>query len=253
MRLVVIGAGDLGGEVARRWVADGGEAIGVTRTEARHADLAGSGVTPTTGPARALLRPTDRVLLATAGSEAQAQAAAALADVEVSRLVFASTTGFHEGSSGPVGPGSPAGPTERAQAAGRAEAIASGGASPCVIVRLGGLYRAGRGPLSALLQRGAAPPGPADRPLALIHTWDAAAALLAALRHASPDPVYLAVTPPLPTRREFWERACARHGLPAPAFTPPTGAPPISYDVASLRRDLLPAPAHPDWREATEA
>ncbi len=253
MRLVVVGAGDLGGEVARRWVAGGGAALGVTATDARHGALRAAGVTPQIGLDPADLLPDDLVLLATPGSEAQAAAASAIRDRAVARVVFASTTGFFEGAAGPVGPSSPHGPTAREQQAADAEQVAASGRSPAVIVRLGGLYRAGRGPLSALLRRGAPPPGPPDRPLALIHTDDAATALLGALRHPAPDRVYLAVTPPLPTRRAFWELACARHGLPAPTFTAETGAPPIAYDVASLRRDLLPTVAHPDWREATVA
>ena len=72
-RLVVIGAGDVGGEVARRWVAGGGEAMGFTASTARHEALARAGVQPRVGEAAETLRPDDRVLLSTSGSEPRCQ------------------------------------------------------------------------------------------------------------------------------------------------------------------------------------
>lgn len=250
-RLVVIGAGDLGGEVARRWVEGGGEAIGVTRSTDRHDALRAWGVLPSTADEWSALRASDAVLLCTPGSQNQEQAARDLPDAGVRRLVMASTTGFFAGCSGLVLPTSPPGTTSRAQAAAAAESQVQR-RDGSVIVRLGGLYRAGRGPVRALLRRGSPPPGPPNKPLALIHRDDAATALLAALHHPAPAELYIAVTPPLPTRRAFYEHACARHGLSAPSFTAPQGEPPIQYDVSDLRRDLLPTPVHPDWREATD-
>lgn len=250
-RLIVIGAGDLGGEVARRWVARGGEAIGVTRSTDRHDALRSWGVRPVTVDDMPALHPPDAVLLSTPGSQNQHQAARDLPDFVVRRVVMASTTGFFAGCTGVVLPSSPPGTTSRAQAAAAAEAQVQQRGGSVVIVRLGGLYRAGRGPVNALLRRGAPPPGPPDKALALIHRDDAATALLEALRHPEPAEIYVAVTPPLPTRRDFYQHACARHGLGAPTFTEPQGGPPIRYDVSALRRDLLPEPAHPDWREAT--
>ncbi|TVQ91081.1 MAG: hypothetical protein EA397_11335 [Deltaproteobacteria bacterium] len=252
-RLIVFGAGALGGEIARRWVADGGEAIGVTRTEARHEALAEAGVQPALAEQPPAHTPDDVILFAVSGSEGQHEAALRLDGPRPQRVVMASTTGYFAELSGEVGPQTAAGPSRRAQRAARAEGAVRGLADCVVIVRLGGLYRLGRGPVQALLRRGSPPPGPPDRPLALLHYADAATALLGALRHPEPDPVYLALTPPLPTREAFYRLACARHGLPAPRFTEPTEGTPLSYDIRSLRRDLLPTPAYPDWREAIRA
>jgi nucleoside-diphosphate-sugar epimerase len=120
-----------------------------------------------------------------------------------------------------------------------------------VVLRCGGLYNHQRGPFTALARRGKVTrQAPADKTMALIHYDDVAAAVVAALRHPAPEPVYLAVTPPCPSRQEFYQLACDRLGLPLPFFDPPTGLPPVSYDVTSLRRDLLPTPAYPDWRMA---
>jgi nucleoside-diphosphate-sugar epimerase len=119
-----------------------------------------------------------------------------------------------------------------------------------VVIRFGGLYQLGRGPMSALLRRGTAPEGTPNRTLALIHYVDAATATLAALRHPAPEATYVGVVPPCPTRHEFYTRACAVAGLPEPVFTTPLPHPPAEYDVTRLVRDLLPVPDHPDWRDA---
>ncbi len=121
-----------------------------------------------------------------------------------------------------------------------------------VVLRLGGLYSRGRGPMSGLARRGAPRLRPPDKALALIHYDDAAAAVNAGLQHPQPENVYLAVTPPCPTRQEFYELACRLLGLPAPGFAPPLGQPPATFDVTRLRRDLLPKPAYPDWHAALE-
>ena len=75
-----------------------------------------------------------------------------------------------------------------------------------------------------------------------------AMAVAGALQHPDPDKVYLGVTPPCPTREEFYSLACEVLDLPLPDFDPPTGLPPTEFDVTSLRRDLLPEPQYPDWR-----
>lgn len=70
------------------------------------------------------------------------------------------------------------------------------------------------------------------------------------MRHPSPEPTYVVVVPPCPTRREFYMPACRLVGLPEPSFEAPLALPPATYDVSRLRRDLLPTPAHPDWHNA---
>lgn len=262
-RLVVIGAGDVGGEVARRWVAGGGEAIGVTATSARHESLARVGVTPFSGEVGPILRSGDRVLLSTPGSESQRLEARALEAVAVRRAVMTGSTGIHGQVRGRVDESTPPGDGARARGAAAAEAAFRRWAGEGVVLRLGGLYRRGRGPLQPLLRRGAPREGPPDTALALIHRDDAVTALLEALLHPAPEPVYLAVTPPAPRRDVFYRAACRLHGLAEPRFGAPVageGAPRDPdggeavawYDVSLLRRDLLPSPAHTHWREAIE-
>jgi hypothetical protein len=251
-RLVVVGAGDVGGEVARRWVEAGGLAVGVTATTDRHQALVGVGVEPTVEDPRRVIRPGDAVLLSTPGSRTQAAVATELVGLPVARAVMTGTTGIHGVVRGIVREDTPPGTGERARAAAAAEEAFRQWAPGGVVLRLGGLYRRGRGPLQPLLRRGAPLPGPPDRPLPLIHRDDAVTAILNALGLPEPARIYLAVTPPVPRRDVFYREACARHGLPDPTFAPEGGGPAVTFDVALLRRDLLPAPAHPDWREATE-
>lgn len=252
-RLILIGAGTLGGAIGARWVAAGGSALALTRTSERHPSLRAAGLRVQTTSSPLEIQPQDRVVIATPGSDNQRSAAEELRGVCCARVVFVSTTGYYAGLSGPVEAGDPPGPGPRAQAAAAAERAAAAIPSPVVVVRLGGLYQTGRGPVQALLRRGAPPMGPPDRPLALLHYHDAATAILAALHHPEPEPAYIAVTPPLPTREDFYRFACDHHGLSEPGFAPPTGEPAISYDIESLRRDLLPSPAWPDWRAAARS
>lgn len=228
----------------------------------------GGGVEPRTGDAAEMLREGDRVLLSIAGSEGQRRQAEALNGVRVRRAIMTGSTGIYGSARGRIDEDTPPGEGDRAQAAARAERAFRVWAPTGVVVRLGGLYRRGRGPLQPLLRRRAPRPGPPDAALALIHRDDAVTVLLAALLHPQPEATYLAVTPPAPRRDAFYREACRLHGLPRPAFGEAIGVATVAersemlhggtvppraaawYDVSRLRRDLLPAPAHPDWREA---
>jgi nucleoside-diphosphate-sugar epimerase len=253
-RLIVWGAGELGGRVAAAWAnahADA-TALGLTRTTERHGALRAAGVTPQVGAAPAHLQPEDALLLALPGHANQRAALAALADTPPPRrAVFISSTGYYGLASGPVHEQTPPAATERARAIADAEQRFRDWAGESgMVLRLGGLYKAGRGPMAAFARKKRPPARPPDTTLALIHYVDAAAAALAALQRPVVQPVYLAVTPPCPTRREFYTAASAALGLPMPQFGPPRNLPPAHYDVTLLRRDLLPVPHYPDWRAA---
>jgi nucleoside-diphosphate-sugar epimerase len=253
-RLIIWGAGELGGRVAAHWIRAGGEVVAFTRTPGRHGQLQSLGIEAHTGAPIELLRPEDRLLLALPGHENQQAAVAQLVELQPPRrVVFISSTGYYSAPSGMVDEATPPGLEERAQAIAAVEsAFQDWAGDRGVILRCGGLYRPGRGPLSSLQRRGKAPLGPPDRTLALIHYDDAALATFHALRREEVEPVYLAVTPPCPTRREFYTAASAVLGLPMPAFTDPLHLAPADYDVSHLRRDLLPAPQYPDWTAALE-
>jgi nucleoside-diphosphate-sugar epimerase len=252
MRLVVWGAGELGGRVAVAWAQSGSFVVGLTRGSARHDDLRRAGVEPRIGGAVDILTPDDVLLLALPGNANQQAAVDALQHTPPpARAVLISSTGYYGTPAGRVDEDTPCGETPRARSVEAAEQTFRTWAGPSgVVIRCGGLYRPGRGPMSALLRRGTVPEGAPNRTLALIHYVDAARATLAALRHPAPEATYVGVVPPCPTRHEFYTRACAVAGLPEPVFTSFLPHPPAEYDVKRLIRDLLPEPAHPDWRDA---
>ncbi len=250
-RLVVYGAGALGGRVARAWVEAGGVAVAHTRTDARHEVLRAAGVEPRLGPP-AILDPADALLLSVPGSDQLTMAVAGLRGGPVpARAVLIGSTGYYGVATGPVGEHTPPGTDDRALRCVGAEHVFRAWAGEAgVVLRCGGLYARGRGPLAALEETREVPLGPPDKTLALIHYDDAASAALAALRHPAPEPTYLAVTPPCPTRREFYLAACVLLDLGLPGFGPKLRKPTADFDVARLRADLLPLPAHPRWQEA---
>ncbi len=234
------------------WARLGYAAVGITQGVSRHDNLRGAGVEPRTSSAIDVLTPDDVLLLALPGNANQSAAVDALRHTPPPRrAVLISSTGYYGSPVGRVDEDTPRGETPHATNVEAAELAfrAWAGASD-VVIRFGGLYRLGRGPMSALLRRGAAPEGPPNRTLSLIHYADAATATLAALRHPAPHATYVGVVAPCPTRREFYTRACKVAGLPEPVFSSPLPHPPAEYDAARLMRDLLPEPAHPDWRDA---
>jgi nucleoside-diphosphate-sugar epimerase len=226
--------------------------LGLTRSTERHNDLRSRGITPLVGGAPGLLTSEDALLLALPGSASQHTAITALANTPPpARAVLISSTGYYGSPHGRVDEDTPCGGDAHAAVVKAAElAFRAWAGARGVVLRLGGLYRRGRGPLTALLRRGTAPAGPPDKTLALVHYDDAATATLAVLRHASPEPTYVVVVPPCPTRREFYLHACRVAELPEPPFDAPLGLPPADYNVTRLRRDLLPVPAHADWYDA---
>ena len=250
MRLLIWGAGELGSLVARQWME--GPVIGYTGSTRRHQQLRQLGVEPRTGSVVGALRPEDALLVSLPGTETKAEAVAALvAQPRPRRALLISTSGYYGTPQGRVDEETAPGPGPGAQAIAAVERRFREWAGEAgIIIRPGGLYRPGRGPMAALARRGTVSAKPPNKTLALIHYEDAATAVATALKRPDVAPVYLAVTPPSPSRREFFEAAAARLGLAPPPFAEPLPGPPADYDAARLRRDLLPRPAYPDWRAA---
>ena len=250
--LVIWGAGALGSRVGAGWA---GPVHGFTRTTARHATLRRAGIEPAVGDPLDLLAGGAaaqlRLLVALPGHEAQGAAIARLQRIAPPvRAVLISTTGYYGSQGGRLNEETPAGDEARARSIAEVEeAFAAWAGEQGVILRMGGLYDDQRGPCAALRRRGTTrSPIVPNKVLPLIHYDDAASAVGAALRRAPVAPCYLTVTPPCPTRAEFYAEACHRLKLPIPPQAPAQDAPPAIYDVALLRRDLLPHPAYPDWR-----
>lgn len=238
--------------MAAAWAQQRQPVVGITQSAARHDALRQHGIEPYVGSAADWLTSEDALLFSLPGNANQKAAVEALANTPVPiRAVLISSTGYYGTPQGRVNEETPRGETSHAIAVEAAElAFRAWAGERGVVLRLGGLYRRGRGPMSALLRRGAAPPGPPNRTLSLIHYADAASASLAALQHTDPEATYVGVVTPCPTRLDFYLRACQLAGLPEPDFDAALAHAPADYDVTRMRRDLLPQPAHPDWRDA---
>jgi nucleoside-diphosphate-sugar epimerase len=252
-RLIIWGTGELGLRVALRWMQTGQPVFGFTKSTERHSNLKAAGIEPATGSPETYLGPDDCLLLSIPGHTNQQAAVEQLRQAQVAvpaRSVFISVTGYYGAASGLIRVNSPPGEGSRSASIVAAEqTFQDWSGNQGVVLRLGGLYSQTRGPFAALARRRKITRrAPADKTMALIHYEDAATAVAAALQHPDPDKVYLGVTPPCPTREEFYSLACEVLDLPLPDFDPPTGLAPAEFDVTSLRRDLLPEPQYPDWR-----
>lgn len=251
-RLWVWGAGELGGRVAQRWHRLGGDVIPLTRTEERHPALRQAGLSPRVGNPDAMAED-DCLLISIAGTQALVDAIAQLQGAVVpSRVVITGSTGYYGLQGGEISRSTPPGQTERAIAINdMEERFSDWSGSRGVVLRIGGLYRQGRGPLNALKVRGTAPLNMApDRVIPLVHYDDAASACMGALTCESPKASYLVVSPPCPTRREFYLAACVMLELPLPSFGKAVGGVPATYDVSETLRDLNYSVEHPKWQEA---
>jgi len=249
--VIIWGAGELGGRVAHLAQQAGYSTHAYTKSTHRHQELERAGIQTHVGDPTGM-KEEDVLLLSIAGTQALADAIDRLWSQKAPRrVILTSSTGYYHGQSGDLGPGSPPGTTPRAQAIHATEMkfrqwAGEGG----VVLRFGGLYRPGRGPLSALQKSGQVPTGAMDRILPLIHYDDAATATFEAMGHEKPRSTYIGVTPPCPTRREFYLAASVILQLNLPNFGRSLEHALTNYDIGSLRRDLLSEPKHPRWQEA---
>lgn len=251
-RLVIWGAGELGGRVAQLWKH--GPVVGITKTLNRHSTLQAMGVEARLGSAADVLQPDDTFLLALPGYAAQREAISQLIDTPApQRAVLISSTGYYgPNAQGVITPDTPPGPEDRPQKIAKTEEDFRQWAGLAgIVIRFGGLHRPGRGPITPLARRRTVPSGPPNKVLALIHYDDAAIATVKTLEIPNPAATYIGITLPSPTRQDYYTAACHSLGIDPPTFTKAIANPP-QYDIAAFQADLLPQPIHPDWREALQ-
>lgn len=169
-----------------------------------------------------------------------------------SRAVITGSTGYYGLQGGEISRNTPPGDTERAIAIAEMETrFYEWAGDQGVVLRIGGLYRQGRGPLNWLKNQGSAPLNMApDRVIPLVHYDDAASACIGALTCEDPKPAYLVVSPPCPTRQEFYMAACVILELPLPSFGKRAGSIPATYDISETMEDLGCAISFPKWQAA---
>lgn len=243
MKISVYGAGTLGGRIVARLPAG---ILAVTQSTTRHDRLRAAGGIPTVSWPAA----TGHVVLSLPGSATQLEGIERLSGDHPERAVLVSTTGYHAPYGPVVTAESPRGTGERAALAAKTErAFREWTGDRGVIVRLGGLYTAERGPAAAFARTGRARLAPGDAPLPLIHYDDAAELVCRALLDPMPPPVVLGVSEVV-SRQSFYSTLAAHLGVEPPPFAPDGG--PSSFDL-STREQLVPEVSFPDWRTALPA
>lgn len=213
MRLTVVGCGALGVRIVSLWT---GPIVGVTATTARHASLRDR------FPRLHCTTHVDELTGASVICMPSSQQGAFLdtAPPVEGPVVFTSSTGVYGEPEGLVTAESPTGTTDRALRLLELEARFFAWAPHGRVLRLGGLYEQGRGPQASFERKRTVPPGPAARPLALIHYADAARLVLRLL--TAPGPAITLGVVHQPSRRAFYTELAARFGVDPPVFSEPT-------------------------------
>ena len=258
--LLIIGAGTLGARVGREWLAGHGGVVAETRSEARHVELAAAGMVVRTrdqaAPASA-----DNVLLAIAFSAetdylAEAERAARLWNRRGMMVFTSSSAVYAEAEGGLCVEGSPVGTSERVARMLAVEAVvrSAGGA----VVRLTGLYDAGRGPHRVYLRKAESPRRP-DGLVNLIHYDDAARLCRRALLRGRAGATYLGCDDQPISRAELvaaaveWAGRGGDEAAPGCRFTASAGPLGRRCDSAATRAELGWSPrwaSFVDWAAA---
>jgi nucleoside-diphosphate-sugar epimerase len=262
-RLVILGCGFVGLEVARLALGEGLEVIGTTRGTSRAADL-GTGFEMRTAPE--LTRPIvetlvpngSRVLVAFApDGRTDAEIAPALAGA---RVVYVSTTGVYGRARGHVDEATPLDPSEP-RAAERLAAERAYRDVGATVLRAAGIYGPWRGLHRRLLAGDFKIPGSGTNVVSRIHVTDLATFILGLLgsrgdAHCG-EAFVAADDAPVP-QIEVIRWLCERLALPLPPQAPiaevaPTLRHDRSVDNARIKRALASSLLHPTYREGFEA
>jgi nucleoside-diphosphate-sugar epimerase len=281
MAKLIFGCGYLGRRVAGLWRAKGATVFAVTRSAARAADLAASGIEPLVADltmASQLKIPQDvRTVLFAVGFDRSGTAsiddvyvgglARALESLPetVERFLYISSTGVYgKVTSGEVDETSPCEPTReggRATLAAEELLRASKFADRAIILRLAGLYGPGRIPRAKDLVAGRPIDAPADGWLNLIHVDDAARIVLLAEDRCQPPRTYVVSDGHPVQRRAYYDELARQLGAPPPRFVEPPVDSPAASRAASNKRvnpqrlfaELSPRLQYPSCREGLAA
>lgn len=279
----IFGCGYLGIRVARRLLAEGWQVSALTRRPERAEALCREGIRACVGDWNSFrtlrdLPPAAHVLVAV-GYDPRGGRSRHEVYVEglrnalrviapASRVCYVSSTGvFHQTDGGWVDETSPCHPMrEGGRALLRAESLLrhlreGQPIGSTVVLRMAGLYGPDRVPRAESIRRGEPIAAAKEGFLNLIHVDDAAACVVAAWKVPHPAALYLVADGCPVIRQEYFEEIARLTGSPAPRFTAPPAAPPGTTRSESnkriwnsrMRRDLLPRPQYPSYREGLRA
>ncbi|MEM9658214.1 MAG: NAD-dependent epimerase/dehydratase family protein, partial [Planctomycetota bacterium] len=250
---LIFGCGYVGWRVAERWLKDGCHVYVATRSPHRAEELQRGGYAPIVADVTQpntldRLPPVDTTLFAV-GHDRSAKAdiyqvyAEGMANVldsaphSLGRFIYVSTTGVYGPAGGnwvdettPTNPQRDGGKASLAAELALSRRPAGAGSA---VLRLAGIYGAGRVPYLEKLRRGDPIPAPVEGWLNLIHVDDAAAAILAAddylADRSEGGPWVFCVSDGAPVRRgDYYREVARRLGGPQPRFTaPPADSPAV--------------------------
>jgi len=281
-RILIVGAGYLGGTVARRAVAAGAQVTALTRRPEQASRLVEGGAMPVVADLETdswhdKITTEPDLILNCVGAGHTGLSGYRRSYVDgfrslldwgrktncSSRLIYTSSTsvylqdgGVRVDESAPVGHGN-----ERGSCLIEAEQLAAQWPGPTTVLRLAGLYGPGRHHLLDELRRGAPElSGPGDRHLNLIHVDDATSAIVHVWRDQQ-DPVrYYNVADDSATPKvQLVEWLARRVGCAVPAFSENCAAArrfgPRDRIIANdrLKRELGWCPDYPSFREGYQA
>ncbi len=228
-RVLIAGCGDVGGELARRLLADGHEVYGLRR----RVHLLPAGVRPVAADLqdpdslRAVPDSVDAVCYVAAADGRSPSAyrsayvdgprnllRAAARTGTLARVLYTSSTRVYPQNAGEwVDEDSPTGGDDYARILLEGEAVVHGSAAAAVVVRLAGIYGPGRTRLVDRVRAGEACSAVYTN---RIHRDDCAGLLRHLLRLESPRPLYLGADHEPATQCEVMHWIAGRLGLPAP-------------------------------------
>lgn len=231
-RVLIAGCGDVGGELARRLLADGHEVYGLRR----RAHLLPAGVRPVAadlqdpGSLRAVPDGLDAVCYVAAADGRSPDAyrgayvdgprnllRAAARRGTLGRVLYTSSTRVYPQHAGEwVDEDSPTGGDDYARILLEGEAVVRAAAAAAVVVRLAGIYGPGRTRLVDRVRAGEPCSAVCTN---RIHRDDCAGLLRHLLRLEGPRPLYLGADHEPATQCEVMRWIAGRLGLPAPAST----------------------------------
>lgn len=283
MRVLILGCGYVGSQVALEMARAGHEVWGVRRSPEPIPSLAAAGVRfaaadlTSGGDLAKLDGPWDQVVFCASStqggvedyrrvySDGMSAVLAWLAAHPPRALVYTSSTGVYMQDGGeevtetsPVGPGT--GTTAVLVETERRLLDAAAGGFPGMVLRVSGIYGPGRGYwLRQFLAGEARLDGTGDRWLNMVHRADVAGAIQAALLRGQPGAVYNVSDNEPVRQRDLFAWLAARLGRPMPPPSPlgegPRKRPTTSKRISNrrLRTDLGYSLRYPTFREGYEA
>lgn len=238
-RLLIVGCGYVGAQVAKRAIAAGQKVFGLTRGRERFSELAGLGVEPVEGDWTKCLEPlpeTDQVLVAVPHREVSGLGVQShVVGLENllnalpagwSKLLYLSSTGVYgDGSKGMVDESTHVNPLRIGpQVAVAAEQWLQQTliGSELTILRLAGIYGPGRIPLAAKLKAGQDLAVPKQGCLNLVHVQDIARMIQIVFGRSMELPCYVFSDGRPIVRADFYRYLASLCGVSNPKFVQPS-------------------------------